>query len=154
MLPGAPAVRPRSLPERGGFCTLAVLLSSAAALLVLLSPLSVTPRASRRDGQITSVDFVSPLHCPAHRVGKGRGFVPLFSSVPPAICSPAGAGVCSRQWGVVKPPCGCRAAGEELLPGQAAERPLLCPCSLQLFHSVDFEIESSIDLQINVKLSE
>lgn len=38
-------------------------------------------------------------------------------------------------------------------PGTGSKRPLFCHYSLQLFHSVDFEIESSIDLQLNIDLS-
>lgn len=42
---------------------------------------------------------------------------------------------------------------EELLLAQVPKCPLFCHYSLQLFHSVDFEIESSIDLQLSIKLS-
>lgn len=42
---------------------------------------------------------------------------------------------------------------EKLLLAQVPKCPLFCHYSLQLFHSVDFEIESSIDLQLNIDLS-
>lgn len=42
---------------------------------------------------------------------------------------------------------------EKLLLTQFLKCPLSCHYSLQLFHSVDFEIESSIDLQLNINLS-
>lgn len=54
-----------------------------------------------------------------------------------------------------KPALWLECSQEKLLPHACAidDCPLFCPYSLQLFHSVDFEIESSIDLQINIKLS-
>lgn len=42
---------------------------------------------------------------------------------------------------------------EKLLLAQVPKCSLFCHYSLQLFHSVDFEIESSIDLQLNINLS-
>lgn len=113
----------------------------------------------RADGQSIRVAFFPPLCCSVNSEWIKREF-----NAKAAVCNDLKseylrwAVVC---WGFAR--CSARmdvrsvikstSVREKLLLAQVPKCFFFCHYSLQLFHSVDFEIDSSIDLQLNINLS-